>query len=886
MNHRKTSKRKAQLFSSIDSTKKTKLIEINRKKVTLSMMKSLTDLQTSLICPLCHQILQSPATLACSHSFCLLCIDSYYKDNWVCPFPNCSMPISFHGDVRSKQSVSSMIGKCIRINPQLDTVVTSLVAVTKAIHLARDEWWKVAESKIMLEDECKITNISNNEDDNETNTKFGNDDEFIDFKNCPNIGYDTDLSLEDNLTSDLEKNELQHKDEKNNADSGNCKGQRKRKTVIETNETVTECLAQANEANWTGPRKNNKRQDKPDNSASFRYKSNQMFLTVIQGEKKSPFREDFTLGTKTFVKDASEQTREDDKKGNIEKEFNDEDNDNEDWSQNTNSTRTYSNIPSIARTSRTNHHLSQHESSSELTQTQTTAENNIDELPNNVYPHSSVSEQLPSPIPIFNSPNDLKTLEKSTNVMELKSPSTTKACENRNPPLILFLSSPSSMTHSSIQTQLYAHYGPTQHDVTNLDINDKSNSTPHITEAQFFTVLRKSYLSEHNLNTSDLFSNMYALSIQSEFATCDGYLVYPTFPYMLAVALGMIMVDREFLKCHFSLHQKEEENNTTRMDFAQNKNKNKNNRTTTNEKQEIKCKYCCNHKGWLFPCEYDSFGKSDKNNAKQESSAQHGLCIKRRPMYMSKNCIHGKKYHIIGDIKSENWLAPQKARRDMLEKETLESPVINFYKQRQSDSPKKSLPQSDSLLDSIPSCGLFKNYTFILCGAFDSLKGRKTLKLSHAASRISRRRCRNDFDQSLGTGTDNTSNYRNTIIFEESNLFTKERIKVLLQICKSTILDAIIDSEKDVIDSLLRSSAIKKNVVFLIRQKANARDFRIGKKIVDGLYSSNGNDEDNDARYPMVCFDWVLDSLSNYDIRPFERYKSDVNNYAKIGKVT
>jgi zinc finger of C3HC4-type, RING len=54
-------------------------------KVTVFMQKSLDQLYSSLVCPLCREMLEAPSTLACGHSFCFSCIENYSRNNTCCP---------------------------------------------------------------------------------------------------------------------------------------------------------------------------------------------------------------------------------------------------------------------------------------------------------------------------------------------------------------------------------------------------------------------------------------------------------------------------------------------------------------------------------------------------------------------------------------------------------------------------------------------------------------------------------------------------------------------------------------------------------------------------------------------------------------------------------
>jgi len=81
---------------------------------------------------------------------------------------------------------------------------------------------------------------------------------------------------------------------------------------------------------------------------------------------------------------------------------------------------------------------------------------------------------------------------------------------------------------------------------------------------------------------------------------------------------------------------------------------------------------------------------------------------------------------------------------------------------------------------------------------------------------------------------DNTLNLNNTIAFEEISIYTKQRIKALLQLCKARVLDLGDDMDKRLartfLSSLSSSPIENKNqkIVFLIRTKATARDYRLG----------------------------------------------------------
>ncbi|KAL7555355.1 hypothetical protein ACA910_001391 [Epithemia clementina (nom. ined.)] len=102
--------------------------------LTDSMMKSFESMAKALSCPLCHQVVEHPQTLApCAHSFCETCIDEYACDNWQCPVAGCGQSIALRGSRR---------GKFRKTNPSLETIATSWKSIHKALTRAPPEWWK------------------------------------------------------------------------------------------------------------------------------------------------------------------------------------------------------------------------------------------------------------------------------------------------------------------------------------------------------------------------------------------------------------------------------------------------------------------------------------------------------------------------------------------------------------------------------------------------------------------------------------------------------------------------------------------------------------------------------------------------------------------------
>ena len=100
---------------------------IDRSKAQPAMADSLEELYSCLTCQICNQLMKEPATLTCSHSFCIKCISE--QKAWTCVFPGCNMPVTVGGK-------SSYVG-----NPQLCSMVESLEKLQSAINSAPKKWW-------------------------------------------------------------------------------------------------------------------------------------------------------------------------------------------------------------------------------------------------------------------------------------------------------------------------------------------------------------------------------------------------------------------------------------------------------------------------------------------------------------------------------------------------------------------------------------------------------------------------------------------------------------------------------------------------------------------------------------------------------------------------
>ncbi|KAL3797121.1 hypothetical protein HJC23_000459 [Cyclotella cryptica] len=99
--------------------------------MTNQMKESLDTLRSSLLCPLCNQLMVDTSMLNCGHSFCHGCIIAYTSDNWTCPVVGCNMPVS-----AGRERGTSYVKK----NSQIESVISALLAIEQ--NIAPDGWWK------------------------------------------------------------------------------------------------------------------------------------------------------------------------------------------------------------------------------------------------------------------------------------------------------------------------------------------------------------------------------------------------------------------------------------------------------------------------------------------------------------------------------------------------------------------------------------------------------------------------------------------------------------------------------------------------------------------------------------------------------------------------
>jgi len=352
-----------------------------------------------------------------------------------------------------------------------------------------------------------------------------------------------------------------------------------------------------------------------------------------------------------------------------------------------------------------------------------------------------------------------------------------------DPPMILMLSS-SSGAQPSLQKWLRFHYGLPKSAKSKSD--SSINSSPKEDE---FLVSLKTISS----------SSLYALSVHSEFATGDGFLVSRSFPYALAVAKGMLIVDQTFLR----------------------------DRTTSNE--DPLDDSVSSDKQWLYPKEYPTESNASDSKHRNSTNDTKDACK--------------QNYHIIGDVKSEQWMAPQKAR---------EAKMANIS----------------------VGCGLFDKYTIVLVGEFDLLKGRNKGGRTRSRSRGHGSNRQVHVKQENDTKTNMETEPNSCLYLEEPKLFTRERIKVIMKLCQANVLDMNDPVEKVMLENIISTSTKKdlEFLIFMIRPKANVRDFRLGQKIVDQYELSASQVMKGELDFPLVNSNWALDSLFNFELRPIEIY--------------
>lgn len=65
-------------------------------------------------------------------------MDDYAANAWACPIPGCGFPLACRG---------AREGSYLKINPQIQTVVSSFEAICKSLNAAPPEWWNAEEEK-------------------------------------------------------------------------------------------------------------------------------------------------------------------------------------------------------------------------------------------------------------------------------------------------------------------------------------------------------------------------------------------------------------------------------------------------------------------------------------------------------------------------------------------------------------------------------------------------------------------------------------------------------------------------------------------------------------------------------------------------------------------
>lgn len=74
-------------------------------------------------------------------------MDTYAADNWACPVQGCGFPLACRG---------AREGSYLKINPQIQTVVSSLTEIANALNNAPKEWWNIDEEEESDDEEEEV----------------------------------------------------------------------------------------------------------------------------------------------------------------------------------------------------------------------------------------------------------------------------------------------------------------------------------------------------------------------------------------------------------------------------------------------------------------------------------------------------------------------------------------------------------------------------------------------------------------------------------------------------------------------------------------------------------------------------------------------------------
>jgi len=152
--------------------------------------------------------------------------------------------------------------------------------------------------------------------------------------------------------------------------------------------------------------------------------------------------------------------------------------------------------------------------------------------------------------------------------------------------------------------------------------------------------------------------------------------------------------------------------------------------------------------------------------------------------------------------------------------------------------------------------GLLKGYTCFLCGNFDTLQ----VKSESIRSR-GRRRGNASSPKSLS----------------DENVYTRERIVALLQMCSANVfdLDAMNDAMSASRGGSLYSVSLFSDpakVVVVVKNGATAREFKTAKNHVRTLFSEFDKEEEAIRTFPVVNTSWLLNSIGEFEIQEFDAF--------------
>eukprot|EP00585_Thalassiosira_rotula_P011384 CAMPEP_0196135148 /NCGR_PEP_ID=MMETSP0910-20130528/3889_1 /TAXON_ID=49265 /ORGANISM="Thalassiosira rotula, Strain GSO102" /LENGTH=833 /DNA_ID=CAMNT_0041395247 /DNA_START=325 /DNA_END=2826 /DNA_ORIENTATION=- len=146
--------------------------------MTNKQAESLEAMRSCLICQLCDRRMTKPATLlACAHSFCHNCILDFTENSWICPVKGCGTPVTMKGGSRESIKKNHLISAVVSSVQNIEQIIATAPAnwwigqqdndgqeVSSAAVQFHDQEEEVVDFQMMMEEE-------DNDDDASSTTK-------------------------------------------------------------------------------------------------------------------------------------------------------------------------------------------------------------------------------------------------------------------------------------------------------------------------------------------------------------------------------------------------------------------------------------------------------------------------------------------------------------------------------------------------------------------------------------------------------------------------------------------------------------------------------------------------------------------------------------------